>query len=91
VRLDFDRKVDDEAMRSLVKWIADNCVGCSFGVLDYLRPPEVLAQLVEAGAEIQLHAFGEDPETVAKQLAALRNASGYEVVGATPYVVSSSL
>ena len=91
VRLDFDRKVDDEAMRSLVEWIADNRVGCSFGVLDYLRPPEVLAQLVEAGAEIQMHAFGEDSETVANQLAALRDASGYEVVGATVHGGSSGI
>ena len=83
VRLDFDREIDDGAMRSLVQWIQENRLGCSFGVLDYLRPPHFLAWLMEAGAEIQMHAFGEDAETVSRHLAALRGSSGYDVVGAT--------
>lgn len=83
VRLDYDREISDESLDELVSWIEDSKVGCSFGALDYLRPPHQLRRLVAAGVEIQMHASGEDQKTIEQHRDSLRAAAQYDVVGAT--------
>lgn len=83
VRLDYDREISDESLSELTAWIKESEIGCSFGVLDYLRPPHQLQQLTAAGVEIQMHAFGEEEKVIKQHLDSLRAAANYDVVGAT--------
>lgn len=83
VRLDYDREISDESLSELTAWIKESKVGCSFGVLDYLRPPHQLRRLTAAGVEIQMHASGEEEKVIRRHLDSLRAAAEYDVVGAT--------
>lgn len=83
VRLDYDREISDESLYELVAWIKEFNLGCSFGVLDYLRPTHQLRLLAAAGIDLQMHASGEDETTIKKHLESLRAAAQYDVIGAT--------